>query len=289
MLSKPSSNDYSVKLARSSNGMRAREAYLTRSLLLAVMLAASIGGLARCAPVHSQGQEVDDVGKRLSFVRAVYMEPGKYHEAVEMLSKLAKQNPNNVDVRINLGFAKIGEKDYAGAEEEFKRALKLEPRNAEAHYYLGVVYYASGDNQAALDEYRRALDDPVYANKTRVYLGLVDVYDDIGQSDEAIRHARMAIESNPKDSAAHLKLAVLLDRLDRTKEAIEEYEIAAPGFASDPNYHYRLGVAYFRDGKPDLARQHLTMVTVAVPGTEKARKAKEFLELISAGAPPRSG
>src|SRR3989442_7412918 len=101
--------------------------------------------------------------------------------------------------------------------------------------------------------------------------------------------ARQAIEQSAKYYPANFRVAVLLDRLDRLHEAIEEYEIAAPGYSSDPGYHFRLGVAYFRDRKPELAREHLTKVTVAVPGTENARKAKEFLDLIAAPSAPPPG
>ena len=201
----------------------------------------------------------------------------------------------------NLGVAEFGAHDYPAAEAALEEAIRLDPRKSDVYNYLGAVEFSLGEEakkrgdtaeakaryDRALESYRKAISDPLFQNRQQVYLSIADVHDSMGDAEAALRSAREAIEVDPRYYAAHFKVAVLLDRLERTREAIEEYEIAAPGFASDTNYHYRLGVAYFRDRKPDLARDHLAMVVAAAPGTEKARKAKEFLDLMGAPAPPR--
>jgi tetratricopeptide (TPR) repeat protein len=242
-----------------------------------------------CAHKATQSGSAAQSTKKLSLAQLYMGEGQNYPEAIRILTELAKQEPKDWEVRHNLGIAKFGAADYAGAQETLKEALRIDPRRSETHYWLGVVQFAAGDSKGALESYRAALSDPVCADKEQVYLGIAAAYDAMGNTEEAIRHAQKSIEANPKFSAAHFQLAVLYDGQDRTREAIEEYEIAAPDYAADPNYHYRLGVAYFRAGKPEMARPHLSMVTESVPGTEKARKAKEFLEIIAAAAPPRSG
>ena len=69
---------------------------------------------------------------------------------------------------------------------------------------------------------------------------------------------------------------------DQTRDAIEEYEVAAPQYSADPTWHYRIGLAYFRDRNIERAREHLTKVVASLPGSEKAVKAKEYLELMKA-------
>lgn len=268
-------------------------------LAVAVLTA---GAVCRCAPVRSRAEIQDQVEKKLNLAN-LYMEAQKYPQAVAIITELAKQSPKDPEIQFNLGVAQFGAHDYPASEAALEEALRLDPRKSEAYNYLGAIYFSLGEQQKergdanassehyreAIEAYRKALANPAFTNREQVYLSLSDAHDAMGNSEEAIRAAREAIERNPHYSPAHFKVAVLLDRLERTREAIEEYEIAAPGYSSDPNYHYRLGVAYFRDNKPELAREHLSMVAAAIPGTEKARKAKEFLDLIAAPAPPRAG
>ena len=276
-----------------ASGLRGAAAALT------LLIASACAG---CAPARDRAQTLDHSTKKISLAQ-LYMEAGKYVEAVSILSELARTNPKDADIQFNLGVARFGASDYPGAESALREALRLDPRKTDAHNYLGAVYYTTGSKESesgdskggmdryrlALDEYRKVLSDPNFVGSEQVYLSLSDVHDAMGNGEEALKNARRAIEKNPKYYPAHFKIAVLLDRQEQTREAIEEYEIAAPNYASDTNYHYRLGIAYFRDNKPQRAREHLMMVTAAAPGTEKAHKAKEFLDLIAAGAPPRSG
>ena len=238
--------------------------------------------MAACAPSRPPRPSADAVTKRLGLAQ-LYMDAQKYPQAVTILTELAKDDPKNAEIHYNLGVARFGTRDFEGAESSLKEAIRLDPRRTDANYYLGAAYYAQHKNELALQEFRRVLDDPASTARDQAYLSTAILYDEMGNVEEAMKNAQLAIEANPKFYPAHYELAVLLDRLDRTREALEEYEIAAPDYASDSNYHYRVGVAYFRDGRFDRARDHLVKVTETVPGTEKAKKAKEFLDLIAAG------
>lgn len=273
-----------------------------RAICALFALAMAGAGLA-CAPVRSRAEIQDQVDKKLGLAK-VLVEGSNYSQAIAILTDLARQQPKNAEVHLFLGIADYGLGDYPAAETALREAIRLDPRGSDGHYYYGVVCFAIGGRERdagraaeaqarfkqALEEWRRVLGDPTFSGREQVYLSLSEVDDALGDGEEAMRMARQAIELQPTFYPAHFRVAVLLDRLDRLREAIEEYEIAAPGYSSDPAYHFRLGVAYFRDRKPDLAREHLTKVTAAVPGTENAKKAKEFLELIAApsGAPPGS-
>jgi tetratricopeptide (TPR) repeat protein len=259
-----------------------------RDMIGALRIASSLAGLglvlllAGCAASAPQRPSPDVVAKRLSLAQ-LYMDAQKYPQAVTLLTELSKADPKNAEIHYNLGVALFGSREYEGAEASLKEAVRLDPRRTDAGYYLGATYYARHKNDLALQEFRRVFEDPSSTVRDQAYLSTAILYDDMGNVEEAMRNAQLAIEANPKFYPAHYELAVLLDRLDRIREALEEYEIAAPDYASDPNYHYRVGVAYFRDRRYDRAREHLVKVTEAVPGTEKAKKAREFLDLIAAG------
>ena len=93
------------------------------------------------------------------------------------------------------------------------------------------------------------------------------------------RHRR-AVEIDPKYYAAHFQLASLLDRTNRLDEAASEYEVAAPGFRSSGDYHYRLGFVYFRLGRKDRARDSLRRAIDVAPGSRSAAKAGDLLKAL---------
>jgi tetratricopeptide (TPR) repeat protein len=218
-----------------------------------------------------------------------------YLDAARVLGEAVRLEPANAEAQYYFGVASLRIGEFAQAEKALKESLRLNKRNADAHNVLGLIYNQTGDKQHALEEYRQALADPNYRAKEQTHLNMALCLDDMGKTEEAITSLRHAVEANPRYYPAHYELAKLLDRQDQTREAIEEYEVAAPEYAADPNYHYRLGLAYFRDKKPDRAREHLSKVIAAMPGSEKALKAKEYLELMEApskaspGSDGRSG
>lgn len=205
-----------------------------------------------------------------------------FPEAVRVLNEAARVDASNPEIHYYLGVGHFYLGEYPEAEKSLRESLRLNKRNADAHNALGLVYTKLGQRERALEEYRQALADPSYRTQETSYLNMALCLDDMGRTEEAILNLRRAVEKEPKYYAAHWELAKLLDRQEQTREAIEEYEVAAPQYASDPNYHYRLGLAYFREHRMDRAREHLSKVVAAMPGTEKALEAKKYLDLMSA-------
>lgn len=209
-----------------------------------------------------------------------------YQEAIRLLNDAARHDGSNPEIHYYLGVAHFYLGEYADSERSLRESLHLNKKNADAHNALGLVYNKQGQRERALEEYRQALADPAFRAKETSYLNMALCLDEMGRTEEAILNLRRAVEKEPKYYPAHWELAKLLDRQEQTREAIEEYEVAAPQYASDPNYHYRLGLAYFREHRMDRAREHLTKVVAAMPGTEKALEAKKYLELMSAEPVP---
>ena len=212
-----------------------------------------------------------------------------YDEAINVLSQAVHLDPKNAEGFYYLGVSHFYKNDFPEAEKALKESLRLGKRNPDAHNALGLVYAVTNRKSEAMEEYKTALADPTYQARENAYMNLGICLDELGQTEEAISNLRRAVEMNPKYYPAHWELAKVLDRQDQTREAIEEYEVAAPQYASDPNYHYRLGLAYFREHKIDRAREHLTKVIETMPGSEKAVKARELLNLMgpAPAAPPQ--
>ncbi len=116
----------------------------------------------------------------------------------------------------------------------------------EAHYNRAVLYRRQGKREVALTDLTKALelrDD----DRFRVARGLV--YDDLGQYDAARSDYRAVLGRNPRDAAALIGLAKILEKQGDRAQAIETLE---RGRDSDPNsalIRLNLGIIYELAGR----------------------------------------
>ena len=285
---RPRAHHFAGSRARRYAGSRARRcagsrralsvgkgATATMFIAIAALSAAACVGPKGMSPEESKAREKVDIAGRM-------LQVGSFREAERVLNDALELDPRIPEAHYFMGVTRFYLGDYAAAEKSLRESLRLRPEDGDAHNTLGLVYVQMGDRDRALEEYRLALKDPVFATPEKALLNIGLCLDGMGQTEEAIRELRRSVETNPRYYPAHYELAKILDRQEQTREAIEEYEIAAPEFASDPDYHYRLGLAYFRARETVRAREHLSKVAEALPGTERAAKAKEILQLIQA-------
>jgi tetratricopeptide (TPR) repeat protein len=150
----------------------------------------------------------------------------------------------------------------------------------DARNNLGALYDATGRKAEAEQEYKKALADAAYPTPEKVHLNLGTLYESQGRSEEAIASFRRAVEINPKYYQGHYKLASALDKAGKLDEALREYEVAAPDYKADGEYHYRLGLAYMKDQQTGKAREHLSRCQELAPGSENASRALDLLKML---------
>ncbi len=205
---------------------------------------------------------------------------GRVTDALRVLDECVQREPDNAALhhfRAQLAF-RAGRLEEA--EAGFLRAIAIDPYFADARNFLGAVYQELGRPDDAEREYRAALADPAYPTPEKVYLNLGQLYSDQGRDREAIESVRRAVELNPRYYQGHFVLAGLLERGDLLVEAAREYEVAEPGYRQNVEFYYRLGLAYFRLGQHDRARNSLSRALVVGPGSESASRADELLRMI---------
>lgn len=96
-----------------------------------------------------------------------YVLMGRYDEAQAILEKTATLAPENPNVWVNLGAARLGlletssEAQQDGAVEAYQQALAVQPEVPNVHYMLGLIYRTRQDNLRAAAHFTRALEqDP---------------------------------------------------------------------------------------------------------------------------------
>jgi Tfp pilus assembly protein PilF len=122
------------------------------------------------------------------------------------------------------------EKQWDQAISLLEEAIRLEPAGALAYNALGIAYLQKAQYTRALgalhDAIQRARSWP-YPRHNRA-LAMVET----GQYDEAIREYRLAMQLSPDRAYLHYNLGTVYQRLNRRREAEEQFLIAS----KRPNY-----------------------------------------------------
>jgi TolB-like protein/DNA-binding winged helix-turn-helix (wHTH) protein/Flp pilus assembly protein TadD len=116
------------------------------------------------------------------------------------------------------------DRDWTGAEREFKRALELDSNSAPAHHWYSIYLSLLGRKQEALTEAQKAYAlDPL---SPVVGANLAKILQENGQYDEAIRQAKKTLEVEPNSAVTHAVLGVIYENKRMYADAIPEYKTA---------------------------------------------------------------
>lgn len=148
-----------------------------------------------------------------------------------------------------IGWVKMVEWDWAGAEKELKRAIELNPGSVSAHTNYSWYLTYLGRHDQAIEEMRKVVDiEPlsVWAQTGMGYrLCRARRYD------ESIAQFRKTLELEPGNATLHRELAKVLTAKGSYSEAIEEFQRERALYNQQPSPY--LVVAYVQVGQHDAA------------------------------------
>jgi Tfp pilus assembly protein PilF len=168
-------------------------------------------------------------------------------QAYVSFQKAVQENPNHRDAHYYIGHILANQRKYGPAEREFREVIRIDPDYSEAHTYLGVVLASQDRWQEAIKEYRRALDNPLYPTPD------VALYN-LGQA--------LAREGDMQGAA----------------QAFEDALQVRPPNVQPAQLHLQLGIAYYRLGSNEKAREALRQVTALDKGGQFAADAEKWLQ-----------
>jgi serine/threonine-protein kinase len=178
---------------------------------------------------------------------------------------------------------------YPKARAAASRALELDPSLAEAHASLAhVAFVYDLDHAGAEREYLKALEiNPRHAPAHHWYGWLLTV---LGRREEAVSHARRAVELEPLSTIILTRAGDILSYADHFDEAAE---LCQRALELNPNFYGALEVIALnesRRGDPDRAMAAIECLRAA-PGNQlsttipwllaKAGRRKEALDMLS--------
>jgi tetratricopeptide (TPR) repeat protein len=181
--------------------------------------------------------------------------------ALALLWQAAGLAPRDSDIQNRLGDALAQMGAFEAAIGAFERALSERPDFQKAANSLVLTLVQAGRSADAVVRARafiaRAPDDP-----DRYFtLGLAQSEQDV---EAAMATFRQVLRLAPRHTLARYNLALVLQRADRLREAIEELERA---IALEPRaeVYYSLGVSCWHRGDLDRAVQSLQAATALDP------------------------
>ncbi len=139
------------------------------------------------------------------------------------------------------------DRDWAGAEREFRRAIDLNPNYANGHHWYGEYLTLVGRHKQAIAESERARELDPLSTIINTWVGSRYFY--ARQYDKAIEQYRNSIEMDPAFVPARLVLGQAYEEKGMLKEAIAEFEMAVRLGGGSYIYEAPLAHAYAIAGR----------------------------------------
>jgi tetratricopeptide (TPR) repeat protein len=185
--------------------------------------------------------------------------------AVDVFTQATTRYPNSARLAIGLGMSYYARGNYDDAVKSLLRGADLNPADPDCYLFLSKAYNSSpGQAEEVIARFRRFSELQPTNAKAHYYYAMSlwkgkrseDATLDLSQI-EALLKKSLALD--PKSAEAHLQLGNLYSDQTKFAEAIPEYETARKLDPDLADVRYRLGQAYVRTGKKDLAQSEFAI------------------------------
>ena len=161
-----------------------------------------------------------------TWAKFLKLEPTSYDESLrlarESLSRAMALDPNMAEAHLVMAGLKTLERDYAGAEVEYKRTLDLNPNYAIGHNMYGVFLFHMSDIDRCVSQLRQAQRLDPASPVTNI--ALANMLLNYKQYDEAIHYAARGLALAPTDDGARLILGEAYFLKGSYQDAIKTFE-----------------------------------------------------------------
>ncbi len=228
-----------------------------------------------------------------------YLSPSAtFPHAKAAVTKALSLDDSLAEAHTSLAFVNVYyDRDWAGAEREFRRAIDLNPNYANGHHWYAEFLSLVGRHTEAIAESQRARELDPLSNIIDAWVS--SRYFFARQYDKAIEEGRNAVEMDPSFGPALLVLGQAYEQKGMLQEAIAEFErasaLAGGGSMYAASLAHALGLAGRRaeavkileDLSKSARRGFVCSYDLAIARLGLGDKDKAF-ELLSAAVQERS-
>jgi len=148
-----------------------------------------------------------------------------------------------------------GSKQKAGAEEQaavsvfdkppvstYTEAIKKDPKNAENFYKRGVALHKLREDSMALDDFNKAVS--IDSTQARYLSAIGDLMFEHKDVSGSVKWLQRALQRDPSDIKAHLKLAKVMIFAQEYPKAFAEINTVLRNDAYNPEGYFLKGIVY---------------------------------------------
>ncbi len=182
-------------------------------------------------------------------------------------SKAAAARAIQLDETVSLAHSALGwvtmfyDRDWAGAEREFKRAIEINPSNADAHQGHAFYFVVREQFDQALAEIQRAREFDPLSLIINSDVGFVEVF--ARQYDQALKQLQRTLEMDPNFPPAHWVLSYAYEAKGLFREANAEDLKAGALVRRNSSWVAEIQTAYDTSGWRGSWRKRLELLLAA--------------------------
>jgi len=179
-----------------------------------------------------------------------------FQRAKEAAQKALSLDDTLAEAHASLAFVKFyGERDFAGAEKEFRRTLELNSNYATAHHWYALLLSAMGRQAEALDEIRRARELEPRSLIINVAVGNIFLF--ARQYDAAIEQCRKTLEMDQGFVPAYTIMRGAYEQKGMNAEALAAFQQERTFGGESTAMRARLAHVSAASGRSEEARRVL--------------------------------
>ena len=198
--------------------------------------------------------------------------------ALVELTEAEKLEPDNPELLNYLGLALYRKNKFVLAEQKYLRALELKPNFSEVRNNLGVDYLELKRWDEAIAQLKIVTDDIFYGNQEAASMNLGLAYFGKGDYSKALTIMRGVVNSDSKNTRAMVNLGRIYLAMEKTDEAIFEFNRALKLNRGYANAHYYLGLAYMQANDKKSAATSFREVLRIAPDSEIGQLSRDYLD-----------
>jgi tetratricopeptide (TPR) repeat protein len=205
-----------------------------------------LGRMDDALATYKQGILIDPRNEQLlrgfdTVLLKVHGARGGQQAVLRQYERFAKDFPYSSEIQRLYGDKLAVSKNTRGAIQQYKRVLELDSENVDALIAIGNMYMQLGNIDEATRHFSKAVD--INPEKVEVYEAIAEALNEKDPA-KAVEIYRKAVQLNPKEQKLYLHLAALLDKQEKTPEAIEVLEQARERAGSKAETLTMLGLLY---------------------------------------------
>lgn len=206
-----------------------------------------------------------------------------YSQALINLLKAREFDPNDAQIRNNLGMAYYFRDQPELAEKELLKAIDIDKKNSDARVNLGTLYMEKNRLKEARIQYEEVLKDLTYPNQFRNYYNLAVLALKEGDRAMGFEYLFKSIKEKEEYCQAHFKLGELYFEEYKFKQALASFQESAKGTCvTEPAPHYQQALALMNLNRFEESRIKLKEIMDKFPKTRFNAMASIQLKKIAA-------